>query len=94
MARNQLWRKNRQGPFVSRARAWSIYRKLGRYAEAEPLYKRSITILEELWGRDSIEVARDLNSLALAYYNQAKYSEAVPINRSTISTKQMILMLG
>ena len=84
-------KEDQQNLEVSINRLGSIYRKLGRNAEAEPLYKRLITIREELWGRDSLEVARVLNNLAAAYKDQAKYSEAVPINKRSLAIREKVL---
>ena len=39
-------------------------RAQGRYAEAEPLYKRSLAIREKALGPDHPDVAQSLNNLA------------------------------
>ena len=72
-------------------RLGSIYRKLGRYAEAEPLYKRCVTIREELWGRDSLDVARVLNPLAHNYYEQGQYDEAEPLYKRVLAVREKTL---
>ena len=43
--------------------AW-LYHAQGRYAEAEPLYKRSLAIVENALGPDHPHVAASLSSLA------------------------------
>ncbi len=47
-----------------------LYWQQGRYAEAEPLYKRSLAIQEKALGPDDPAVAMDLNNLALLYDEQ------------------------
>ena len=46
------------------------------YAEAEPLFKRSLAIREKTLGPDHPDVGNSLNALAALYYEQGKYSEA------------------
>ena len=41
-----------------------LYYRQGRYAEAEPLYQRSLAILQKAHGRDHPDVAISLNNLA------------------------------
>jgi len=47
-----------------------LYRSQGRYAQAEPLYKRSLAMLEKVLGPDHPDVANSLNNLALLYDSQ------------------------
>jgi tetratricopeptide (TPR) repeat protein len=44
-----------------------LYRAQGQYAQAEPLYKRSLAIVEKALGPDHPNVATSLNNLALLY---------------------------
>ena len=44
-----------------------LYDKQGRYADAEPLYKRSLGIKEKALGPDHPDVAMSLNNLAVLY---------------------------
>jgi hypothetical protein len=41
-----------------------LYYKEGRYAEAEPLYKRSLAIKEKAFGPDHPDVELSLSNLA------------------------------
>ena len=41
-----------------------LYRNQGRYADAEPLHKRSLAIREKALGPDHPDVAQSLNNLA------------------------------
>ena len=54
----------------------ALYSNQGKYSEAEPLYLRSLWILEHQLGADQPHVATSLNNLAELYYSQGKYSEA------------------
>ena len=44
-----------------------LYQDMGRYAEAEPLYRRSLAIGEKQLGRDHPDVANSLDNLADLY---------------------------
>jgi tetratricopeptide (TPR) repeat protein len=56
----------------------------GRYAEAEPLYKRSLAIREKALGPDHPDVALSLNNLAGLYDNQGRYAEAEPLYKRSL----------
>ena len=76
-----LWDKTvRQSPLSLRAHnnlgsrlAWK-----GRYAEAEPLFKRALAIHEKALGPDHPKVAISLNNLANIYQAQGHYAKAEP----------------
>ena len=54
---------------------------MGRYAEAEPLFRRSLEIAEKQLGRDHPHVATSLNNLASLYDHMGRYAEAEPLFR-------------
>lgn len=56
-----------------------LYRAQGRYSEAEPLFVRSLSILEQQLGATHPSVATSLNNLAALYESQGRYSEAEPL---------------
>ena len=56
-----------------------LYETQGRYADAEPLYKRSLAIWEKALGPNHPNVATSLNNLALLYDSQGRYADALPI---------------
>ena len=57
-----------------------LYREQGRYAEAAPLYKRSLAIYEKGLGPDHPACrSRPLNNLAQLYLEQGRYAEAEPL---------------
>jgi tetratricopeptide (TPR) repeat protein len=62
-----------------------LYRKQGKYKEAEPLYRRSLFIVEKQLGEDHPDVAVRLNNLAVLYQNQGKYNEAEPLYLRSLS---------
>jgi tetratricopeptide (TPR) repeat protein len=53
-----------------------FYDGQGNYELAEPWYRRSISTLKKLLGRDHFFVATSLNNLAGIYRNQGRYEEA------------------
>ncbi len=54
--------------------------KLGKYGEAEELYKFVLAIFDEEFGRDHPEVATILQDLADAYYKQKKNGKTDPLD--------------
>ena len=56
-----------------------LYTSQGRYAEAEPLFKRALAIREKALGPDHPDVASCLNNLAILYKEQGRYAEAEPL---------------
>jgi len=62
-----------------------LYQSQGRYAEAEPLYQRSLTIREQVLGPDHPDVGLSLNNLALLHYHEGDYQKAAePFERIII----------
>jgi tetratricopeptide (TPR) repeat protein len=53
-----------------------LYRAQGQYAQAEPLYKRSLAITEKALGPDHPDVATILNNLAELYRATKRIVEA------------------
>jgi len=51
-----------------------MYQVQGRYAEAEPLLKRSLAITEKALGPDHRDVGTSLNRLAYLYQLQGRYT--------------------
>jgi tetratricopeptide (TPR) repeat protein len=58
-----------------------LLQHLGKYAEAEPLYRRGIEIDEKVLGKDHRTVATFYNNFALLLHDQGKYAEAEPLYR-------------
>jgi tetratricopeptide (TPR) repeat protein len=62
-----------------------------RYAEAEPLYQRSLAILEKALGPDHPDTATSLNNLAVLYDNQGRYAEAEPLYQQALVILEEVL---
>ncbi len=62
-----------------------VYDAQGKYAEAEPLYKRSLAILENALGPEHPDVAKSLNNLAELYRAQGHYAEAEPLYQRSLA---------
>ena len=76
------WFLNEIGNYLSERR---------RYAEAEPLYLRALTIDEQTFGPEHIEVANDLNNLAFLYHAQSKYDQAEPLYQRALTLREQQL---
>jgi tetratricopeptide (TPR) repeat protein len=59
----------------------SHYLTLRRYADAEPLYRRSLAIRQRAFGSDHPYVAVTQNNLAGLYLDRGDYKEALPLVR-------------
>ena len=59
----------------------NVYRKQGKYADAEGLYKRVIAIREKALGANHPDVATTLNNLANLYHDQGKYADAEGLHK-------------
>ncbi len=70
--------------FFRSSAAWALYQAQGNYAQAEPLYQRSLAIKEKVLGPEHPAVATSLNNLALLYGNQGKYAQAESLYRRAL----------
>ena len=61
---------------------------LGRYGDAEPLYKRAIAIDEKALGPDHPDVAIDLNNLAELYHDQGRTAEAKLLLKRVLAIRE------
>ena len=68
-----------------------LYRDQGRYADAEPLYKRSLAIYEKALGPDHPHVATALNNLAQLYQAQGRYADAEPLYKRSLAIYEKAL---
>ena len=66
----------------------SLYQTQGRYAEAEPLYKRALAIREKALGPDHPTVATSSNNLAHSYDAQGRYAEAEPLYKRALAIRR------
>ena len=67
-----------------------IYGSQGRDADAEPLLKRAIAILDKA-GLDSVEAAPALNNLAALYQRQERYADAEPLFKRALAIREKSL---
>ena len=63
----------------------------GRYAEAEPLYRRSLAIREKALGREHSHVAVSLNNLGTLSMDQGRYAEAGPLYERALAIREKAL---
>jgi CHAT domain-containing protein/tetratricopeptide (TPR) repeat protein len=68
-----------------------VYGDMGRDAEAEPLYKRALAIMERSAGLDSADIAPELNNLAALYERQLRYAEAEPLFKRALAIRERAL---
>ena len=66
-------------------------RSQGRYADAEPLFKRSLAIREKALGPDHPDVAQSLNNLAELYQAQGRYADAEPLYKRSLAIREKAL---
>ena len=71
-----------------------VYGDMGRDADAEPLYKRSLAVMEKSAGLDSADMAPELNNLAALYQRQFRYAEAEPLFRRALALREKALPPG
>ena len=75
-----------------RSTTWpSCIASQGRYAEAEPLYKRALAIREKALGPDHPDVGTALNNLAALYRAQGRYAEAEPLYKRALAIREKAL---
>src|SRR5262245_33916809 len=68
-----------------------VYADMGREAEAEPLYKRALAIMEKAVGTDSVDIAIELNNLAALYQRQQRYADAEPLFKRALALSERSL---
>ena len=60
----------------------------GRFAEAEPLYKKALDLVERSYGEDHGDTSICLQNLADCYYALRRYQEGVPVLRRLLLVKE------
>jgi tetratricopeptide (TPR) repeat protein len=65
-----------------------LYDYQGKYSKAEPLYLRSLEILERELGAEHPDVATSLNNLAEIYNSQGQFSEAEPLYLRSLEIRE------
>ncbi len=68
-----------------------VYRAQGKFAEAAPLYERSMAIREKAVGPEHSDLVGTLNGLADLYRAQGKFAEAEPLYRRSLAVWERVL---
>jgi CHAT domain-containing protein/Tfp pilus assembly protein PilF len=68
-----------------------VYGDMGRDAEAEPLDKRALAVMEKAVGIDAADMAPMLNNLAALYQRQLRYTEAEPLFKRALTIAERSL---
>ena len=71
-----------------------LYQDQGKYAAAEPLFKRALEISEKALGPDHPDVAIDLTNLALLYQDQGKTELAKRFLQQGVQVEEQVLNLN
>ena len=68
-----------------------VYADMGRDAEAEPLYKQALAVMEKAVGLEFVDIAIELNGLAALYQRQLRYAEAEPLFKRALALSERSL---
>ena len=63
----------------------AVYYKQKDYDRAEPLMRRSLSVLEDLLGPDNADVAQTMKNLAAIYYLQGNFTDAEPLLKQSLA---------
>jgi len=83
--------KNHPNYCVSLYNLAELYKFMGRYAEAESLYKEALKVIESTLGRDHPDYGKYLNNLAELYISMGRYSEAESLFTEALQVIQSAL---
>jgi len=67
-----------------------LYTSPRQYANAEPLYNRSLSVYEKALGPDDLSVAKTASSLALLYVSQGQYGQAEPLYKRSLAINEKV----
>lgn len=68
-----------------------VYRAEKKGADAENAYKKSLAILEQSYGQESVDVANVNFNIANALVDQTKYSAAIPYLQKSLQSYETLL---
>jgi tetratricopeptide (TPR) repeat protein len=68
-----------------------LLQQRGRYRAAEPVLQEAIQVAEKAFGKDHLEVATPLNSLAVCYKYMARYLDAGPLYQRALAIETKVL---
>jgi len=69
----------------------ALYKSMGDYAKAEPLYKQTLRILNKTVGEEHPRYAMSLNNLALLYSSMGDYAKAEPLYKQALEIEKKAL---
>ena len=69
---------------ATRKKLADLYYAQGEYSEAEPLYQRSLEIMEKARGVEHSDIVTGLDDLASLYAAHGNYAEAEPLYRRSL----------
>jgi CHAT domain-containing protein/tetratricopeptide (TPR) repeat protein len=72
----------------------ALYQTQGRYAEAEPLFRRTLSVLERVFGAEHPNTLQSANNLAGLCVSQGRYGEAEALYRRTLAASERGLGAG
>ena len=76
---------------VSLTNLADLLREVGRFEEAEPLYREALAIYEAALGRRHAETAIAMNNLAALLMTTGRYQEAEPLMREVLDINREVL---
>ena len=85
------WVRSTRIPSRASTNLASLYKEQGRYADAEPLYKRALTANEHTLGPDHPLTLDTANNLAALYQATRRYDEAEQLYKRTLEAKERAL---
>jgi tetratricopeptide (TPR) repeat protein len=69
----------------------ALHRLMGRFAAAQPLSERLVSLSESLYGPEHPETLNSLNNLATLHYRKGDLSAAEPLYRQSLALREKIL---
>jgi len=68
-----------------------LYRLMGNYFQAEPLYKQAMEIRRKVLGEDHPHFASSLNNLAVLYKSMGNYFQAEPLYKQAMEIRRKVI---
>jgi CHAT domain-containing protein/tetratricopeptide (TPR) repeat protein len=79
-----------QGLYTAQERLARLYQDLGRYKEAEELFRRTLKMIIEKYGCSHLNIPNLLNSLGVVLFQQGRFQEAEERYKSSINNWQVL----
>jgi eukaryotic-like serine/threonine-protein kinase len=87
--RRKLWGRNNLETAISANNLGSLLEKLGRYQEAELLFREALQVRKQILGEGHIETVTPMGNLGGALEAQAKYQEAEEVLLRTLELSRV-----